>query len=219
MLQALLSLASILAVTGKVVTISSQTSSQTIANIMSSNDLPSVLEFFSPDCAHCKKLEPEYAACANFNSESYNFYKIDATEADALSLRFSVISYPTIFVIYQSKVWLITPRYSAESIEETLKTFNATEKGLLKSWIKNPNQSFRLTIYYSMVFVEAIKSPLIELAAKRDIPKEAVELLLYGLLLLTFSSLVIGLVVLTGPSKKPRKIRTEWNRLLQFTFK
>jgi thiol-disulfide isomerase/thioredoxin len=176
---------------------------------MSSNEIPSVLEFYSPDCAHCKKLEPEYAACANFNSGSYNFYKVDATEADALSLRFSVISYPTIFVIYQSNVWLITPRYSVESIEESLRTFNATERGLLKSWIKNPNKSFRLTIYYSMVFVEAIKSPLIELAAKRDIPKEAVELLLYGLLLLAFSSFVIGVVVLTGPSKKPRKLRTE----------
>ena len=56
-----------------------------------------MIEFYAPWCGHCKKLEPEWNEAATHMKGKVKFAKVDATENNALSSRFAIQGYPTIY--------------------------------------------------------------------------------------------------------------------------
>jgi len=59
-----------------------------------------LVEFYAPWCGHCKQLAPEYAKAAKRlreNNPPYYIAKVDATENKAVSERFGIKGFPTLF--------------------------------------------------------------------------------------------------------------------------
>jgi len=59
-----------------------------------------LVEFYSPKCGHCKKLEPTYAkAAVELEKKGLFIGKIDATQNWNLKKKYAVNSYPTLLWI------------------------------------------------------------------------------------------------------------------------
>jgi protein disulfide-isomerase A4 len=61
----------------------------------------SLVEFYSPNCGFCVKLEPKYEKAAKYLSEydePVPLAKIDATQEPDLSIKYNITGYPTIYV-------------------------------------------------------------------------------------------------------------------------
>ncbi len=68
----------------------------------------SLVEFYSPNCGHCKRLAPNYEKAANILSELSDpipLAKVDASQEPELSSKYSITGYPTMFVFRKGRFY------------------------------------------------------------------------------------------------------------------
>uniref|UniRef100_A0A0K8R8T2 Thioredoxin domain-containing protein n=1 Tax=Ixodes ricinus TaxID=34613 RepID=A0A0K8R8T2_IXORI len=78
-----------------------------------------LLNFYAPWCVHCKKMAPEYARAATILREKKPqvlLAKIDTTVQQALSNRFDVNKYPTLFISHRGNMTEYEGTFSAEGL-------------------------------------------------------------------------------------------------------
>jgi len=98
-------------------------------NTIATNSKPWLLEFFAPWCPHCKKLVPIYAEVAEALKGKANVGSIDCTQHRDLCSRFSVLGYPTLFLMSEGKIY----EYSDSRTKESLISFVETQYKTAKS--------------------------------------------------------------------------------------
>jgi len=85
---------------GKVVQLSSRNFDQTLRK---SDADAFLIEFYAPWCGHCKTFEPTYEVIAESLSKEKDrkveVYKVDGSSERALSSRFNVRGFPSIFLV------------------------------------------------------------------------------------------------------------------------
>ena len=59
----------------------------------------SILEFYSPSCTHCKKMESALAKLEEGQETNASFIKCNTAEESSLALRYDVSSVPTIIIL------------------------------------------------------------------------------------------------------------------------
>ncbi|OAY51627.1 protein disulfide isomerase-like 1-4 isoform X2 [Manihot esculenta] len=81
-----------------------------------------MVEFYSPWCAHCQALAPEYAeAAAELKEEGVVLAKVDATEETELALEYDIQGYPTIYFFIDGVHKLYTGERSKDAIVTWIK--------------------------------------------------------------------------------------------------
>jgi len=99
-------------------------------NTIATNSKPWLLEFFAPWCPHCKKLVPIYAEVAEALKGKANVGSIDCTQHRDLCSRFSVLGYPTLFLMSEGKIYEYSDSRSKESLISFVESQYKTAKSL-----------------------------------------------------------------------------------------
>lgn len=63
----------------------------------------SILEFYSPSCTHCKKMEGALIKLEEAKEVDATFIKCNTTDEGALALRYDISSVPTIVILNGDK--------------------------------------------------------------------------------------------------------------------
>lgn len=71
--------------------------------IINENSGISILEFYSPTCTHCKKMEGALAKLEDESEKDISFIKCNTEAASALALRYDITSVPTIIILKGDK--------------------------------------------------------------------------------------------------------------------
>ena len=58
-----------------------------------------IVDFFTPDCMPCRKLEPMLAACVDTVGDSLRVVRVNAAEARDLAERYAVQGVPTLVLL------------------------------------------------------------------------------------------------------------------------
>lgn len=61
-----------------------------------SNDIAVLVDFYSPDCAPCNAMAPDYEAVAESFALEVRFLKVDTTKTPELALRYGINELPTL---------------------------------------------------------------------------------------------------------------------------
>jgi len=64
---------------------------------------PTLVQFYSPGCSHCKALAPIWEKLAKANKDRFSVAKIDCTKEKIICSKFGVISFPTIKLFFNGK--------------------------------------------------------------------------------------------------------------------
>lgn len=62
---------------------------------LNENDIAILVDFYSPDCAPCNAMSPDYEAAAKNFALEVRFLKIDTTQTPEIALRYGVNELPT----------------------------------------------------------------------------------------------------------------------------
>lgn len=63
----------------------------------------SILEFYSPSCTHCKKMEGAFTKLEETKEVDATFIKCNTADEGALALRYDISSVPTIVILNGGK--------------------------------------------------------------------------------------------------------------------
>lgn len=63
----------------------------------------SILEFYSPSCTHCKKMEGAFTKLEETKEVDATFIKCNTADEGALALRYDISSVPTIVILNSGK--------------------------------------------------------------------------------------------------------------------
>jgi len=63
---------------------------------LSDNDIPVLVDFYSPDCAPCMEMAPDYDKAADSFALEVRFLKVNTLENADIALQYSVNQLPTI---------------------------------------------------------------------------------------------------------------------------
>lgn len=63
----------------------------------------SILEFYSPSCTHCKKMEGAFTKLEETREVDATFIKCNTADEGALALRYDISSVPTIVILNGGK--------------------------------------------------------------------------------------------------------------------
>mmetsp|Transcript_13536 Transcript_13536/g.27784 ORF Transcript_13536/g.27784 Transcript_13536/m.27784 type:complete len:212 (+) Transcript_13536:3-638(+) len=76
-----------------------------------------MVEFYAPWCGFCQRFAPTYAeAAVELSSQGVKVAKIDGTKNQALSARFGVQGFPTVFHVHDGEVRTFEEERSKESL-------------------------------------------------------------------------------------------------------
>lgn len=67
------------------------------------NDIPILVDFYSPSCAPCMKMAPDFQSVASNFALEVRFLKINTEEFSQLALDYGVNTLPTIIAFKQSR--------------------------------------------------------------------------------------------------------------------
>lgn len=67
------------------------------------NDIPILVDFYSPDCAPCMKMAPDFESTASSFALEVRFLKINTQDYPELALRYGVNTLPTIIAFKKSQ--------------------------------------------------------------------------------------------------------------------
>jgi len=60
------------------------------------NDIPVLIDFYSPDCAPCMKMAPEYEEAARSSALEVRYIKVNTLESQEVARQYGVNTLPTI---------------------------------------------------------------------------------------------------------------------------
>jgi len=60
------------------------------------NDIPVLIDFYSPDCAPCMKMAPEYEEAARSSALEVRYIKVNTLESPEVARQYGVNTLPTI---------------------------------------------------------------------------------------------------------------------------
>ena len=69
---------------------------------LSDNDIPVLVDFYSPDCAPCMEMAPDYDKAADSFALEVRFLKVNTLENADIALQYSVNQLPTIIAVITS---------------------------------------------------------------------------------------------------------------------
>lgn len=69
---------------------------------LSKNDIPVLVDFFSPDCAPCMKMLPDYEEAAKGCALEVRFLKVNTLEYPDLARQYGVNALPTVIAFNKS---------------------------------------------------------------------------------------------------------------------
>ncbi len=72
--------------------------------IVKENTKPLILEFYSPDCTHCKRLESVLDELSNELDDVSEFAKCDISEEPSLASMLDITTVPTLLFIKKGEV-------------------------------------------------------------------------------------------------------------------
>ena len=75
-----------------------------IGQILSITEKPLIIEFYSPNCAYCKRTEAGIDELENENNTQAVFAKCDITKEPALAERYDVTALPTLLFIKNGNI-------------------------------------------------------------------------------------------------------------------
>lgn len=67
------------------------------------NDIPLIIDFYSPDCAPCMKMAPDFEAAAKACALEVRFLKVDTTKHQEVARLYGVNELPTIIAFKGGK--------------------------------------------------------------------------------------------------------------------
>jgi len=70
---------------------------------LSENDIPVLVDFFSPDCAPCMKMAPDYEDAAKKCALEVRFLKVNTQEYPELARQYGVNQLPTVIAFNKSR--------------------------------------------------------------------------------------------------------------------
>lgn len=127
-----------------------------------------MVEVYAPWCGHCKKLEPHYEAAAEQLKGNVNFGRIDGSKYRSLSMRFSIVGFPTIFHVHGAtgEVRRAAVQHSTEAlVTYATKGWRAAAFSPIPYW-QSPNGPLKRAVFLGTKYGEKGPSGLLRVQCK-----------------------------------------------------
>ena len=97
---------------------------QTIDDILSTSELPVLLDFWAEWCGPCRMLSPVFEEISETMSDKVLCYKVNVDENPETARRFRVMSIPTLILFKDAKVVGTTTGFkSKEDLKKCIESF------------------------------------------------------------------------------------------------
>ncbi len=85
---------------------------------ISENDIPVIIDFYSPQCAPCMKMAPDFEEAAKSSAMEVRFLKVNTTQHQEVAKQYGVNQLPTVIAFKQGRE---VNRFSSALSKEQLK--------------------------------------------------------------------------------------------------